>query len=124
MIDEGPSGDLDIDIIDLDIRSPSSEPKEIIQKLKAENHLLQQKLEMENWTIKYLEQRNKQLEDEHTLDELRRIREDRNLARKRPDDLTPIEQGSMLIRVNTHLEKLLAKANRDKDMLRHMKNHY
>jgi len=30
----------------------------------------------------------------------------------------------MLIRVNTHLEKLLAKANRDKDMLRHMKNHY
>ena len=30
----------------------------------------------------------------------------------------------MLIRVNTHLERLLAKANRDKDMLRHMKNHY
>lgn len=79
---------------------------------------------MENWTITYLEQRNKQLEDEHTLDELRRIREDRNLARKRPGDLTPIEQGSMLIQVNTHLEKLLAKANKDKDMLRHMKNHY
>ena len=86
--------------------------------------MFQQKLEMANWTINYLEQRNKQLEDEHTLDELRRIREDRNLARKRPGDLTPIEQGSMLIRVNTHLEKLLAKANRDKDMLRHMKNHY
>ena len=30
----------------------------------------------------------------------------------------------MLIRVNTHLEKLLSKANMDKDMLRHMKNHY
>ena len=71
-----------------------------------------------------MEQRNKQLEDEHTLYELRRIREDRNLARKRPGDLTPIERESMLIRVNTHLEKLLAKANRDKDMLRHMKNHY
>ena len=30
----------------------------------------------------------------------------------------------MLIQVNTHLEKLIAKANRDKDMLRNMKNHY
>jgi len=124
MFDEGPSGGPDIDIIDLDISSPSSELKEIIQQQKAENHLLQQKLEMANWTINYLEQRNKQLEDEHTLDELQRIREDRNLARKRPGDLTPIEREAMLIRVNTHLEKLLAKANRDKDMLRHMKNHY
>ena len=86
--------------------------------------MLQQKLEMENWTITYLEQCNKQLEDEHSLDELRRIREDRNLARKRPGDLTPIEQGSMLIRVNSHLERLIAKANRNKYMLRHMKNHY
>jgi len=124
IFDEGPSGDPDTDIIDLDISSPSSELKEIIQQQKAENHLLQQKLEMANWTINYLEQRNKQLEDEHTLYELRRIQEDRNLARKRPGDLTPIERESMLIWVNTHLEKLLAKANRDKDMLRHMKNHY
>jgi len=89
--DEGPSGDPDTDIIDLDICSPSLELKEIIQQQKAENRLLQQKLEMANWTINYLEQRNKQREDEHTLDELRRIREDRNLARKRPGDLTPIE---------------------------------
>lgn len=29
----------------------------------------------------------------------------------------------MLIQVNTHLEKLLAKENRDKDMLHHMKTH-
>ena len=72
---------------------------------------------MANWTITYLEQRNKQLEDEHTLDELRRIREDRNLARKRPGDLTPKKQSSMLIQVNTHLERLIAKANREKDML-------
>ena len=74
--------------------------------------------------INYLEQRNKQLEDEHTLYELRQIREDRELARKRPGDLTVIDRESMLIRVNNHLEKLLAKANRDKDMLRHMKTHY
>ena len=86
--------------------------------------MLQQKLEMENWTITYLEQRNKQLEDEHTLDEWQRIHEDCNLARKRPGDLVPIEREAMLLRVNAHLERLLAKANKDKDLLRNMKNHY
>jgi len=116
-IEEGLSGDPDIDIIDLDIRSPSLELKEIIQQQKAENDSLQHKLEMVKWKITYLEQHNKQLEDEHTLDELRRIHEDRNLARKRPCDLTPIEREAMLLRVNTHLEKLLAKANKEKDML-------
>ena len=74
--------------------------------------------------IKYLEQCNKQLEDEHTLYELRRIREDRQLARKRPGDMTPIDRDSVLTHVNIHLEKLLAKENREKDMLRHMKGHY
>ena len=74
--------------------------------------------------INYLEQRNKQLEDEHTLYELRRIREDRELARKRPGDMTPVERETELTHVKIHLEKFLAKANRDKDMLRHMKGHY
>ena len=97
MIEEGLSGDPDIDIIDLDTRSPSTELHEIIQQKEAENRLLQQKLEMAQWTITYLEQRNKQLEDEHTLDELRRIREDRNLARKRPGDLVPVEREAMLL---------------------------
>ena len=64
------------------------------------------------------------MEDEHELYEQLKIREDQELARRRPDDLTPIDQESMLIQVNTHLEKLLVKANRDKDLLRHMKNHY
>lgn len=30
----------------------------------------------------------------------------------------------MLLQVNAHLERQLAKANRDKDLLRNMKNHY
>ena len=30
----------------------------------------------------------------------------------------------MLIRVNTHLERLLAKANQEKKLLKNMKNHY
>ena len=38
--------------------------------------------------------------------------------------MTPFERENCLTRVNIHLEKLLVKANRDKDMLRHMKNHY
>ena len=111
-------------MVDLDIISPSLESKEIIQHLRAENDSLQHRLDMENWTITYLEQRNKQLEEEHTLDELRRIHEDRNLARKRPDDLVPDEREAMLLRVNAHLERLLAKANQDKNLLRNMKNHY
>ena len=117
-------GDTDIDIIDLDTRSPTSDLQEIIQQKEAENRLLQQKLDMAQWTINYLEQRNKQLEEEKVLDELWRIRSDRTLNRRRPGDLLPKERESMLIRVNAHLEKLLAKANQDKRLLRNMKNHY
>ena len=74
--------------------------------------------------INYLEQRNKQLEDEQTLLELRRIREDRQLAQKRPGDMTPTDRDSCLTHVNIRLEKFLAKENREKYMLRHMKGHY
>ena len=64
------------------------------------------------------------MEDEHKLYELRKIREDRELARRRPGDLTPIDRESMLIWDNAHLKRLLAKANQDKKLLRNMKNHY
>ena len=46
------------------------------------------------------------------------------MARKRPGDMTPIDRDSVLTHVNIHLEKLFAKAKREKDMLRHMKGHY
>ena len=124
MIEEEMTGDVDIDIIDLDTRSPTSELQETIQQKEAENILLQQKLDMAQWTINYLEQRNKQLEEEKFLDELWRIRSDRTLNRRRPGDLLPKERESMLIQVNAHLEKLLAKANQYKKLLRNMKNHY
>ena len=126
MHDEGPSGgrDTDFTFIDVDASSPSSKLKEIIQEKKAENETLKEKLQRDQWVINYLEQCNKQLEDEHTLYELRRIREDRQLARKRPGDMRPADQDSVLTHVNIHLEKFLAKDNRDKDMLRHMKYHY
>ena len=64
------------------------------------------------------------MEDEHKLYELQKIREDRELARRRPGDLRPIDRESMLIWDNAHLKRLLAKANQDKKLLRNMKNHY
>jgi len=67
--------------------------------------------------INYLEQCNKQLEDEKELDELWRIRSDRVINRRRPGDLLPKERESMLIRVNAHLQRLLEKANEDKRLL-------
>ena len=126
MHDEGPSGgpDTDFTIIDVDASSPSSKLKEIIQEKKAENDMLKEKFQRAQWVINYLEQRNKQLEDQHTLVELRRIREDRQLARKRPGDMTPVERETELMHVNIHLEKFLEKANRYKEILRHMKGHY
>ena len=36
----------------------------------------------------------------------------------------PVDQESLLIQENAHLERLLAKANQDKRLLRNMKNHY
>src|ERR1700733_2353694 len=121
MIEERLSGD---PVIDLDAGSPSIELKDIIQEQSTEINSLETKLLMEKWIIKYLEQRNKQLEDEKELDELWRIRSDRVINRRRPGDLLPKERESMLIRVNTHLEGLLAKANRNNNLLRNMKNHY
>ena len=121
MIEERVSGD---PVIDLDAGSPSTELKNIIREQSTEIHSLQTKLLMAKWIIKYLEQRNKQLEDEKELDELWRIRSDRVINRRRPGDLLPKERESMLIRVNTNLEKLLAKSNQEKKLLKNMKNHY
>jgi len=121
MVEERVSG---APVIDLDDDSPTPGLKDIIQEQSAEIQSLQRKLYMSRWINTYLEQRNKQLEDEKELDELWRIRSDRTLQRRRPGDLLRVDRESMLIRVNAHLEKLLAKANRDKALLRHMKTHY
>ena len=64
------------------------------------------------------------LEEEKVLDELWRIRSDRVLNRRRPGDPLSAERESMLIQVNAHSERLLAKANQEKKLLRNMKNHY
>ena len=62
--------------------------------------------------------------------ELQNIHENRQAAQRSQTEMTPIEREieadreTWLERVNIHLEKLLAKANKEKNMLRHMKNHY
>ncbi len=121
MIEERVSG---APVIDLDAGSPSTELKDIIREQSTEIHSLQTKLLMEKWIINYLEQRNKQLEDEHKLYDLQKLREDRELARRRPGDLRPIDRESMLIWDNAHLKRMLAKAKKDNKLLRNMKNHY
>ena len=100
--EEGHSGghDVDVTLSDVDRSSPSSKLKEIIQEQKTEIDSLNEKLLKAECLIKYLEQRNKQLEDQHTLIELRQIREDRRLARKRPGDLTPVERQFWIEKVN------------------------
>ena len=62
--------------------------------------------------------------------EFQNIRENRQAARRSPTNMIPIEREiefdreTWLERVKIHLEKLLEKANKENNMLRHMKNHY
>ena len=76
--------------------------------------------------MKYLEQRNKQLE----IMELQNIREHRQAAQRRRVELTSLEQEinedreANLERVNMHLERLLDKGDKDLALLRHMAFHY
>ena len=94
MHDEGPSGgqDTDFTLIDVDLSSPSSKMRETIQEQKAKIDTLNVKLQRAQWVINYLEQRNKHLEDQQMIIDLQKIREDHELARKRHDDMTPIER--------------------------------
>jgi len=61
---------------------------------------------------------------------LQTIRENQQMAKRRKMKLTSLEkeievdQESWLERVNFHIEKLLDKANKEKNMLRHMAYHY
>jgi len=122
---EGKQPMVEDEAVDVDARSPSSSDfYELIRQREEENLVLQRKLEMAQWTITYLEQRNKQLETEKELDELWRIRSNRDLNRRRPGDPFPADRESLLIQANLRLERLLEKANHDKKLLRNMKTHY
>ena len=62
--------------------------------------------------------------------ELQNIRENRQAAQRRGVELTSLEKEinanreSWLERANIHLERLLEKASKEKNLLRHMAFHY
>ena len=70
------------------------------------------------------------MEDQQTIMDLQNIRENWQVAQRSQTEMTSIEREieadreTWLERVNIHLEKLLDKANKENNMLRHMKNHY
>ena len=80
--------------------------------------------------MKYLEQRNKHLEDQQAIMELQNIREHRQAAQRIRVELTSLEQEinegreTNIERVNMHLERLLEKVDKDHAFLRHMAFHY
>ena len=132
--DEGPSGEHVTDFIliegdDTDMGPQSTNLKEVIQEQQANINALSLNLERAKWTIKYLEQRNKQLEDQQAMMELQIIKENRKEIKRAQGKLTPIEQKDedreyVLEKVNIYLENLLEKANRDRTMWRCTTYHY
>ena len=102
----------------------------LLKEKEAHIHMLNDNLARARYIISYLEQENKQLEDKKVLMELQMIKEGRQKIKEANVPLNPIEQEiehgreTWIKRVNIHLEGLLKKANRDKNMLRHMAHHY
>jgi len=133
MHDEGPSCEQEADFIlihDDDADVESAKLRRTIQEQKIEIQDLSLNLERVKWIIRYLEKRNKHLEDQHEIMELQNICENRQAAQHRRIELTPLEQEinndreSWLERINIHLERLLEKANKYKTILRWMVYHY
>ena len=115
---------------DIDMGPQSAKLREIIQEKQSKIEALSLDLERAKWNMKYLEQRNKHLEDQQVIMELQNIREHRQVAQRRRAELTSLEQEinedmeANLERVNMHLERLLDKADKDHALLRHMAFHY
>ena len=97
MQDEGPLGEQETDFIlihddDTDMGPQSTKLREIIQEQQTEIEALYLDLERAKWTIKYLEWRNKQLEDQQAIMELQNIHKNRQAAQRRRVELTSLEQ--------------------------------
>jgi len=132
--EERPSGEPSCFVIihDDETASESEEAQyiRIIKEQETDIRALQIQLEMAKSNIRYLEQRNKQLEDQHAIIELQNIRENRQAAQHREIEFTSLEQQVNedrevnIERVNIYLEEQLKKANRDNALLKHMAMHY
>ena len=97
MQEEGPSGERETKYIllnddETDTKPTNAELREIIQKQQSVIEALSLDLERAKWNMKYLEQRNKQLEDQRVIIELQNIREHCQAAQRRRAELTSLEQ--------------------------------
>ena len=128
-----PSGAQETDVIlipDEETEAENAKLRMTIQEQDTDIKHLILNFKRARWVIKYLEQRNKQLEDQQTIMELQSIRENQQAVQQRGIELTTLEQEinndreSWLDRVNLHLEKNMEKENRDKAILRRMACHY
>lgn len=108
--EEGPSGERETDFIliqgdDTDMGPQSTNLREIIQEQQVDIDALSIDLDRAQWTIQYLEQRNKQLEDQQVIMELQNIRENCQAAQRRVE-FTSLEQE-----INVDRESWIERAN-------------
>ena len=133
--EEGPSGEQENEFVllqddETDAKPTNAELGEIIQEQQSVIENLSLDLERAKWIIKYLEQRNNQLEDQQAIMELQNIRENRQAAQRRRVEFTSLEQEvnadreSWLERVNVQLERKMKKAINENNMLRNLSYHY
>lgn len=119
-----------VEIIDLEAQDEETIKDIIIQEREAQVQALADNLERAKYVITYLEQENKNLSDKQVLMELEMLKMKRQSGKEAQVPLTPIEKEieddreTWLERVNFHLEKLLQKANRENQMIKHMAYHY
>lgn len=119
-----------MEIIDLEAQDEETIKDIIIQEEEAQVQAFMDNLERAKYVITYLEQENKHFSGKQVLMELELLKVKRQGDREAPITLFPIEKEieddreTWLERVNLHLEKLLQKANRDNQMIRHLAYHY
>ena len=75
-----------------DTEPTNVELREVIQEQQLEIEALSLDLERAKWNMKYLEQRNKKLEDQQVIMELQNIREHHQAAQRRRVELISLEQ--------------------------------
>lgn len=83
--EQGPSGEQETDFIliegdDTDMGPQSANLREIIKEKQADIDALSTNLDRAQWSIQYLEQRNKQLEHQQVVMELQDIRQNYQAA--------------------------------------------
>ena len=130
-----------IEIFDLEAQDEATNENITIREKDAQIQALMDNLVRDKYVISYLEQEIKQLSDKQVLMELELLKEKRKSDKGKSvmqEEETPAtlttkqriqkeikeDRETWLDKVNLHLEKLLQKANRDNQIIRHLACHY